>query len=256
MAEPKIYTKNYITRDCVITVSHGDGSKAYLYDRDQDSKWITSGANSDATDISIQIDFYEGTVAQNRTITRLFLLNHNLKTWDAEYWDGSAWQALTSETTDAASDTYKTFNSVTTAKIRLSCTATQTTNQEKYIGELIACALTLDIGRDLEQYDMKYREKVKEIALGDGSSHMAVTRFSPNRTQKYGANVRLIYLSAATVALLQAIKEAGEPFLWQPESTTVPSDIFFVHWAGPFDVHYVTTYKGAGYTLSAALREV
>jgi hypothetical protein len=123
-------------------------------------------------------------------------------------------------------------------------------------GEIIACALTLDIGRGLDQYDMKFREKVKEITLGDGSVHVAVTRFSPNRTQKYGANIKISYLSAATVASLMAIKQAGAPFLWQPESTAVPADIYYVHWSGPFDVHYVSTYTVAGYTLSAALKEV
>jgi hypothetical protein len=256
MAEPIIYSKNYIFRDCTFTLSHGDAVGGYLYDRDPNSVWISDGADDDATQISIQVDFYEGGVAQDRTIDRFFLINHNLKTWTLEYWNGSTWVTLTSESADAAANTFKTFAATTTTKIRLTATATQIVDAEKYIGEMIACSLALTIGEEMAQYDTQFREKTKELVMGDGSIHYQITRHSPYRTQKYGARVRFNYLSASTLADLQEIKEAGQSFLWQPESSNRPQDIYYVHWTGPFDAQFSSLYKGSGYNLSLTLKEV
>ena len=49
MSEPKIYTKNYVSADDIFTVSHGSSASANLYDRDHDSKWVSSGAADDDT---------------------------------------------------------------------------------------------------------------------------------------------------------------------------------------------------------------
>lgn len=256
MAEPKIYTRNYITADNVYTISHGSSTKANLYDYDKDTKFLTTGANSDATTVSLQVDFYEGSVAISRTIDTLMLLNHNLKTWTAYYWDGSAWQSWATESADAAANTIKSNTSRTTLKIKIEVTATQTVDAEKYLGELVVCALLLNIGTELESYEPNWREKAKELVMGDGSIHTVTTRFTSNRTQKYGAKVSFRFLALATVNSLLSIKQANQPFLWYPESTQRVDDIYLVRWAGPFKQKYATKYKTAGYVLEMDLREV
>jgi len=256
MSEPRIFTKNYVNSDDVITVSHGNGSKSNLYDFDRQSKWMTSGANDDDTLASIEVAFYEGSVVATRTIDRLMLLGHNLKTWTAYYWDGSAWQTWASETTDAAADTIKSCTSRATTKIKIECTATQVVDAEKYIGELIVCALTLDIGSDWESYNPKGRERSKEIVLGDGSIHKMTTRFTQYRTQKYEADVVFNFIAEATRDLLKAIREAGEPFLWQPESTTRPAEVYYVHWTTTWDEDYPTPVKSSGNKIQMHLKEV
>ena len=254
---PKIYTKNYINADDVFTFSHG-GTSGYLHDSDPLSKLLSSGANADTTTMSVVIQFYEGSVATTRTIDTFFLLNHNYKTWALYYWDTdtSAWVSAASETVDAAANTVKSFTAFTTSQIKIEVSATQVANAEKYAGEMIACALTLNVGYDMAAYTPKFREKKKELQLGDGSVHQVLTRFTPYRTQKYDANVQLKFVAYATKELLRAIKEAGMPFLWQPEPTSRPEDVRYVHWWNAFDAKFVSSYKTAGFVINMELREV
>jgi len=257
MSEPIIYTKNYVTEDSAITVTSGDASKPYLYDRDNDSKWTTSGANSDATSVSVEVDFYQGSTATPRTIDTLFIVNHNFKNYAAYAWTSDGWNTLlTTQTGYASSFTKASFTPVETAKILLNCDVTQTTNAEKYAGELIACAVQLDLGKDPITLQPRYRQKVKELTLGDGSIHQMVTRYSANRISKYECNVKFEYVPVATLNSLRAIKESGEPFLWQPESVARPDQIFYVHWASQWSDEYSTSYKTAGFDITMSLKEI
>lgn len=255
--EPKIFSKNYVSDDCVIVVNYGDGSKANAYDRDNASLWQTSGANDDDVAATYEVEFYEGDVATPRLIDSFFVVNHNLKAWTLEYWNGTAWVTLATETVDAATTTFKSFTAVTASKIRLTATATQVADAEKHVGEIIACALTLDVGSDIEGgYAPSCREQAKEVMLGDGSIHKAVSVFGQTRTQKYQAKVSFGYLSEVQRLALKAIREAGEPFLWQPESISRPSEIYLVHWANTWNEKYASTYKGAGVDVVLDLKEV
>lgn len=262
MSEPKIFTKNYIDSESVITVSSGDGSKANLYDRDIDSLFQTSGQDDDADTFQVSADFYEGGVLTPRTIDTLMILNHNLNNWAAMYFDGSTYQPMTLEANDVSNNTIKSFTPVSTTGIVIICVGTQIADAEKFIGELIACALQVDIGHDLETYDQQFREKTKDVILGDGSLHKMVTRWAQNRTEKYEASVRIQLLATSghdpeeERLALRAIKEAGEPFLWQPESAARPAEIFLVHWANGWNERYVSSYKGAGVEISMQLKEV
>ncbi len=256
MAEPKILTKNYVGADDVITVSHGDGSKSYLYDRDKDSKWLTSGANDDATLASIEVEFFEGTTAVNRTIDRLLLINHNLANWDFYSWNGSAWVLQANENADAAGTTYKSFTPVTTSKVKLECDVTQIADAEKFIGELIVAAQLMDVGHDFKAYSVRYRERSKEIMLGDGSIHKMVTRWTKNRNQKYEARCSFEFVTEAERDTLKSICEARAPFLFYPESAQRPDEIFLVRWSAPWAEDYVSSYKGAGLEIRLEMREV
>lgn len=256
MAEPKFFSKNYVNAESIIVVNYGDGSKANLYDRDKDSKWQSSGANSNATTIGISVEFYKGSVAVNRTIDSLILLNHNLKRWTFYYWNGSAWVSLASETTDAAEHTAKSFNAVTTSKVKIECDQTQTADAEKFIGEMFVGEELLDLGEEITSYDVRYRDMGKETPLGDGGIHKMVTRWAQNRTQRYECTARFQFLDDDQRADLKDLRDSGEPFTWQPESTSRPEELFLVHWSTPWQEKYVTSYKGAGSEISMGLKEV
>jgi hypothetical protein len=256
MAEPKIYKKNYVSPGCVLSISSGSATGVKLYDRDIASKWISSGANNDATTVTIQVDFYEGLVAIQRTIDTLILINHNLKNWLYDYWDGSAWQNLYTNAADAATTRVVSHTQVTTYKVRITVTATQSTNAEKFIGEMVSTLLQLDIGQDFASYKPGYRSKMKELMLGDGSITRVFIRPTPNRVQKYGARATLKYISDATVATFYSIKESGDPFLWYPESTRRPTEIFYCHWANDWDAQYSSGFKGSGWDINLDLKEV
>lgn len=255
MAEPKIYTKNYVDSNCEIASNYG-GTVARLYDKDSVSKWQTTGADDDATTVILQVDFKEAGVAVSRTIDRVMLLNHNLKSVTFQYYDGSTWQDLLTTQTLDDSVSVISFTEQSTEKFRLLCDETQVADENKYVAELIVCALQLDIGDDMVSYSITHRQKVSEIELLDGSIHRTVIKHSPNRTLKYEARCQFRLLSEATLESLRDIKDAGQAFLWQPESSQRPDEIYLVNWAGSFNYQYSSTYKGAGFNLEMSLKEV
>lgn len=257
MAEPLIFTKNYVSEDDVITISHGDDTAAYLYDRDNDSKWISDGANSDITTVTIEIVFYERSVAISRAIDRLLLINHNWKAWRFYYWDGAAWQLITSQTVDASTTRLVTFSQQTTSKVKFEIDSTQSVNAEKYVGEIIVAALQLDLGQEMDDYDPAYTEKSSVIDLGDGGFHKMVSRWTPNRSQRYKAKVIFKNVSEANRLIFKAIAISREPFLWYPESTYRPTDIYFVHWNNTWTGDkYTIPAKPAGVDIFMELQEI
>ena len=254
-SEPKIYTRNYVDENCSIVSSHG-GETDRLFDRDYESEWLTSGADSDEEEVIVQIDFFEAGNEIERTIDRIIMLGHNLYNPEFQYWNGSDWITLVSGVNLTDSTTILSFTQVTTQKVRLIISDTQSADNEKEMAEIIICALSLDVGIDMTDYSVNYRQKASEIELLDGSIHRTVIKHSPNRTQQYESRFHFKYVSEDTLASLKSIKEIGAAFLWQPESITRPSEIFYVNWTGPFSYKYSSTYKGAGFEVDVALKEV
>lgn len=254
--EPKIYTKNYVNSDDVFTVSSGSAAWSSAYDRDTLSQWISSGANSDATDVTITMTFYEGTAAVSRTIDSLLMINHNIKAFDIYYWDGAAYQLWHSFTGLASSTTFYSLSSQTTTAVQIILHTTQTPNQEKAIGELNLMALLLDLGVDLYTYKIQFRQRVKDLPLGDGSLKRAIIRWTYNRIEKYECTWSLILITEAQRNSLLTIKQLGTPFLWYPESITRPDEIWYVHWYDPRTYDYSSFVKSAGNNFSAMFKEV
>lgn len=254
--EPKIYTKNYVNSDDTITVDSGSGSIANIYDRDIDSQWASSGANNDAVDVTMIITFYEGSAAVSRTIDTLLMLNHNIKAFDVYYWDGAAYQLWHSFTGQAATYTFFSLSSQTTSIVKIVFHTTQSANQEKKVGELNLMALQVDFGQDLYTYQVQFRQRVKDVPLGDGSLKRGVIRWTYNRIEKYEATWSLILATDALLASLLSIKQAGLPFLWYPESVSRPTEIWYVHWYDPRQYQYTSFVKGAGDTIQAQFKEV
>jgi len=256
MAEPRIYTKNYVNAESLYTVSHGGSSIGNIYDRDKVSQW--SSISATGTTATIDIHFYEGTIEAYRIIDTLMLINHNLSAFNLYYYDEATsafilWQAFTAIT---GTNYIATITSRTTRKIRLEMTLTEPAGLEKKIGELILCKLQLDLGKDLDAYDVTFRQRAKQITLGDGSLHQVLIYWAANRTQKYEARIRLNMIATALAASLLAIKETGIPFLWYPESENRPDEIWFVHWTNTWKYKYHSPYKGVGVDLEFELKEV
>jgi len=156
---------------------------------------------------------------------------------------------------DDLSNRYIPVTQFGTSALRVGVSVTKTADQEKTIGEFIACGLTF-APQDLSSYDTKWREKTKEVVLGDGSIHRVITRAVSGRNGRYEARCRWSYLSKAQRDNFKALKEAGQPFLWQPESVNVPEEIYYVHWTNTWDDKYMANFKGAGYEVVMDLKEV
>lgn len=256
MSEPIIYTKNYVNADDTFSISSGSPAWANAFNRDKDSYWASSGANSDLTSVQIDITFYEGETAIARAIDRLILINHNLKDFIVYYWDGSTYQTWLTVTGEAVENSIITLPTQTTLKARIIATATQVADAEKTLAECIFCEEQLDVGMDMLSYDVNFREKSKTLMMGDGSIQRVLVYWSPRRTGKYEAKVKFHMIDEDTLNSLIAIKEAGLPFLWYPESEAQPDLIYLVHWSNPLKWKYSSPYKSAGFDLEMDLKEV
>jgi len=133
----KFFNTNQIESFNSITVSSGDAKKSYLYDRNFSTKWQSAGSN-DVTTETIEIVW-----ATEKTIDRISLITHNLKSYTIQYWNGSAYADFStpiSESANTATSNFHSFNSVSTLKIKLSATTTITADAQKEISELLAYA--------------------------------------------------------------------------------------------------------------------
>ncbi len=255
MSEPKIWSKGFVTADCLVTVSHSDAVKPALYDRDNASKWISDGANDDTTEVSIEVEFFEGLTAVDREIDRLLLINHNLKNWEFFTWDGEDWVSQAAETDDDEDTTLKTFTPVTTSKIRLVCDETQTADAEKFVGELIVAKETIAL-EDFDDISVRYRERSREMILADGTLHRIFTPWSANRTEKYECRFRLDNVIGTPRETLKSLCEAKASFLFYPESDFRPDEIFLVLWIGGYQEQYSSSIKGYGVSIPVEIKEI
>jgi len=257
--EPKIFTKNYINGDDTFTVSHGSATIARCYDRDSISQFISAGANSDSTTVTIEAEFYEGSdPAPNRVFDHLIMLNYNLKDWKLQYWTGAAWADITETifTTDTENNRVISFAAKTAAKVKLIANKTKVANEEKKVGEFIVCNLTHTFSQELSEYREAWDEKTSDYELADGTQERAFVKWTDNRLGKYGCRWTTRAVTPTERDLLFAVKEDGNPFLWQPESTQRPYRIFYVHWMSKWAERYFTNYKGTGLNVSGTFREV
>ncbi len=107
-------------------------------------KWISSGSN-DATTETLTITF-----ASSVEISRIFIVNHNLKAFTVKYGAGagsnfsgvtgmdSYSESKIQETIFARNTAYYEFTPVTTNRLILTMTTTQTANADKFVGQIIA----------------------------------------------------------------------------------------------------------------------
>lgn len=256
--EPKIFTKNYVHEDDVFSISHGSAEFPNAYDRDVISQFIATGSELDSTTVTAEIVFMDGVDAVDRDIDTIMLLNHNLKAWKLEYWDGAAWAAIpgVTFTVNAEANQVISFTKVNTTKVLLTATSTIVADATKKIGELIICALTLQFGNDLSSYAETHAEMVSEYEMIDGTVERAVTKWTANRFSKYGCRWEVSAISVTERDALFAVKEDTAPFLWQPESIQRPYRVFFVQWSSGWAEEYYTTIKTTGYNIKGTFKEV
>ena len=181
----KIFGENCVNGDCGYTFSSGSALVAYLYDQNQATAWTSSGSN-DATEESIAITFknWQGTEI-SRTFDRIIILNHNIKAGAFDYWDGSAWQVISAAAMTAvtASNTLiELVTPISATRFRVRLTTTQTTNAEKYIGELKVCQ-SIITGSQLWRSDIPRNDEQKSGSFRTGQGGLVSWR----EWSKFGA---------------------------------------------------------------------
>lgn len=264
MSEPKIFYPNMAEYIGSPAYSDFGIDRTLLVDRRIDLKSYTTSGDNDNSEMILSMN-----AANPFSCTDVFILNHNIKHNSANSLkitdDGSGSSfpgALTNitktEFTDPAgrSHTFFKFDQITVDSIAMLAKETEIADQQKGIAEIIVTRQRVNLTDDFSSYDKRYREKIKEITLGDGSVHKVVVFAVNGRNMRYEANCQFKFVSEATVEAMFQLKDSGDTFLFQPESLTRPQDVFLCHWAGSWDVKYSSSYKGAGYTVNMQVKEV
>lgn len=147
----KFFDKNILATDnnTVIAASSGDSSSSFCVDLNDFTYWRSVGSN-DAVTETITIDFPSST-----SINRIFLKDHNFKSYTIQYNNGSTLvdfanitgldgtKATISESSYDKDTSYYEFDAVTTSQIVITATETQVTDAEKYLSTVIC---TTEIG--------------------------------------------------------------------------------------------------------------
>lgn len=220
----KVFKQNYLAYySPTVTVSSGSGSADNLSDFSRDTKWESSGSD-DTTTESIIVEFDNAL-----DVDRILLLNHNFKDYDIQYWNGSSYVDFSnvyddkdavvasdiSFTANALTSSYFEFTSVSTLKIRIQCTTTQTTDAEKYLYELYIGqeigTFTDDITSNPSKYEPVVRGLNQQVLT---LSNNATVTFQ--RGDKFSADVNIRQLwETEDIAIIDTMFEDGQ-FAWYP----------------------------------------
>lgn len=192
-----------ITRTTVSrSITHNTSLLDNMFNRDIFYDWVSVGAASDSTTVTLEIDF-----GVARAFTYLFLKETNLKNFSLQYWNGSSWTTIFSEAANTSSFYQKTFSQVTAQKVRLLMNGTIVANQEKAVGEFI---LTKLIGQLVGYPEIDFNNDKNTI-----SKAMLSGRY---KTVSDGGSVKIKlnfkdYMGAADRALFATLFNKTEAFI-------------------------------------------
>lgn len=129
--------------DASAAASSGNPSAGFILDRNQYTVWRSVGSDDTTTEM------LEITLSKSETFDRLFLIRHNFKQFTVQYWN-SGWTdfaniigingvtaAQISETTYDANSAYYEFDEVTTNRILITATKTQTADEQKFLNSFV-----------------------------------------------------------------------------------------------------------------------
>lgn len=228
-----------------------------------DSKVNSYGYSSDGSSVSgtfgYPVDYFY--------CSGVLILNHNLKFGDTSHYqvqdhNGDIAGKEFNEVTDGLGRRHTSifFPETLAVHMTLSFSKTEPIGQEKTASDIVLFSeKTVNIKNDFSSYDERWREKVKEIAMGDGSIHRVITISNDDgwfKNLRYEANCQFRFVSQADVESFRALKESRAPFYFQPDSVSNPQNIYHVEWTGPWNVQYSTNTKGAGYTVNMQVKEI
>lgn len=265
-ANPIFLTENYVKRDVilaggVLTASSMQALVERVVDMDPFATWNSAGSD-DATTETIDIALYEGSTQTLRTdIALLALLNINFKSFTIQLSDDAGSSFHTTYTvTDHASANYVLDLSagVKSANfIRITATTTQTANDEKVLGTVVAAGLIRQMTADpVHPMARSGRQNVKVVTMADGSENLSFIKRSAASYEFYEASIKFRYVTDAELVALQALRREYPTFLFYPEPYEKPGEIYLCRFGGPLKVQNSDYYKGAGYDVTFEVVEV
>jgi hypothetical protein len=180
-----------------------------LYDKNRATK-VFSVASNDTTPELWTIQFQ---AAMNQTIDAIFIDNHNIKSGNIKYWDGTAFVNFSTPVTwsnNTQTTSFFSFTSVATSKIQLTMNTTMIANAQKFVGQLM---LLESIGAPQippSAFTISYIDK--------GHTHTTVTGGVVFILYGRKATIKLTFSDASytDIDLFEGLKTLGEPFVFYP----------------------------------------
>lgn len=125
-----------------VVASTGDASADYALDRNPLTYWRSVGSDDTTTET------FDVILPSSVSFDRIWLIDHNFKSLTLQYdsgtdfsnpvgLDGALGGGIISETTFSDSTAYYEFDAVTSDTINLTATVAQTTDAEKYLGQIV-----------------------------------------------------------------------------------------------------------------------
>lgn len=249
---------NYLNTSTMLSVNSNTTTAENLFNPDPYFQYYSDGLNNDATTASITVTFSTAT-----SISRLALMNHNLKSFTIFYNGATANTFAMTSTGDTTVSNYITnsstsqffrINTTTVSSITIDMKTTQTANQEKALGFLYVGELLLDFPRLPSSRDFKPKLTPKQIVhkLSDGGTRIHNVR------NKWSASVDFEYITTTFRDSLKTVWSQEDPFLFCPFGTTTSWDtqMYECVWPGPFEFYeYSDDATVAGFTGTIRLEE-
>ena len=173
-----------ITVTDAVATNTGQDFVDFVRNRNNTSAWLTTDT-TDAANTTLEVD-----MADTEVVDKIILVGHNFKAFTVKYWSGIAWVDFStpiSETINATSTAWFTFDQVSTDKLQIIITGCQTVDEDKILTQLI-------VGEELAQLEaypeirrprhISNRRKAKMLS-GKLNVIEAVGRFSVQLKMKY-----------------------------------------------------------------------
>lgn len=121
-----------------VASDNGESFSDLVRNRNNRSGWATTGS-TDAANTTFTVTWNDEVSFDN-----LFLVLMNFKAFTVKYWDGAAYvnfSTAISETNNMTPTKRYTFDEVTTTRIQIIITGTMSTDDDKFMRQLIVCSL-------------------------------------------------------------------------------------------------------------------
>jgi hypothetical protein len=272
-AKPAFFSKNWINQDSIdygtFTASEMQALLSRVIDGDPLSYWHDSSA-TDGTEVTLTFSLQDLGLLASRAVDLVLFQNINWKNFVAEYsTDGGAnytpfsggnyASGLSPAVAYASSDLQLALPAQVTGVqyIRVRITHTQTANQAKKLGGVVAAALVLQASVGDGSMADEHREVTDVVILGNGNETHDYTMRSAQSYIWWGRSVLFRGLTKTEVDTLYAVKVGGEPFVYYPRpGDDVRAAYLCLMSADGWKPKPLSKYLAAGYDLALSLREV
>lgn len=258
-AGSKFYEMSFadLNRENIVKTSSHLGQVDFMLNRNPLFKWLSSGAASDSTTVTIEITFDKA-----REFDTFILSDINLKEFDIDYFDegSSMWVNVIMETTNTELFFQQKITPVTAQKIRIVMFKTIIPDQEKTIREF---SVTKEIGQMTFRpfIDAATRLNINEKKMISGMSKFVLAR----RQKVYRFDYRS-YTEVNDRALILLLEKRFAAFLLWPSGGDIDQfsfpdngfaleDIFLVTISADFNHRYTKNYYPAGTNVTHVMTE-